>query len=493
MIAALENHLWQSTVFAAVIAILTVVIRRNQAHVRYWLWLTASLKFLVPFALLTAAGSQLPWRSAQHFVPSAVSADVIQVSQPFAQDAGTIEPPITTMPRPRLLWMPEAVISLWLIGVAVVVVIRLRMWRRIRVTVAGSAACPLVDVEIPDVLSIRSAPGLLEPGVVGWWRPVLLMPADIGQHLTSRQLEAVLAHELCHIRRRDNLTAALQMVVESLFWFHPLVWWIGARLIIERERACDETVLSGFGDGQDYAEEILAVCRRYVETPLACVSGVSGADLRKRLDAIIRNRVGARLNGAKKALLGAVLTLVVALPVLAGAFGQAASRPAFNAFEVATIKPASEEPGRWYKMRTPSQFEAHNHSVRSLLAAAYDLPPAAILGGSEWVSSDRWDILAKTPGATRPRVDEQMLMVRQLLTDRFKCTFHREQREFPIFALTIAPRGPKLKGTTMSPDATPTGPPLVAFVVAPGEVRLPARYTTMRELASLLTRVPQVS
>jgi bla regulator protein BlaR1 len=53
-------------------------------------------------------------------------------------------------------------------------------------------------------------------------------------------MEAMLAHELCHVRRRDNLTSAMHMVVEVVFWFHPLVWWIGVRLMEERERACDE-------------------------------------------------------------------------------------------------------------------------------------------------------------------------------------------------------------------------------------------------------------
>jgi uncharacterized protein (TIGR03435 family) len=493
IIPALANHLWQSTVFAAVIAVLTFVFRGNQARVRYWLWLTASLKFLVPFALLIALGNQLPWRSVQQLVPSAVSTEMLQVSQPFVDNAATIDLPVPTGPRQDFPWLLKTIISLWLIGAVLIAVVRLRLWLRIRMTIAGSAPCRLGHVEVPAGLTIRSAPGLLEPGVVGWLRPVLLVPADIAEHLTPRQLESVLAHEVCHIRRRDNLTAALQMVVESLFWFHPLVWWIGARLVVERERACDETVLSGFGDGQDYAEAILAVCRRYAETPLSCVAGVSSADLRKRLDAIIRNRVGVRLTAAKKAFLVAALALIFALPVLAGAFGQASPRPPFKAFEVATIKPASEEPGRWYKMKTPDRFEAHNHSVRTLLSAAYDLPPAAISGGPEWVNSDLWDILAKTPGTIRPRVDEQMSMLRQLLADRFKCTFHREQREFPIFALTLAPRGPKLKATTISPEATPTGPPLVAFVVAPGEVRLPARYTTMQEFASLLTRTSQVS
>ena len=77
----------------------------------------------------------------------------------------------------------------------------------------------------------------------GTVRSVLLVPEGIADRLTPRQLEAVLAHELCHVRRRDNLTSAIHMIVEAMFWFHPLVWWIGARLVEERERACDEDVL----------------------------------------------------------------------------------------------------------------------------------------------------------------------------------------------------------------------------------------------------------
>src|SRR5580765_2969518 len=107
----------------------------------------------------------------------------------------------------------------------------------------------------PATLDVRSVPGLMEPGVVGVWRPVLLVPFDIVTSLTQAQLDAVVAHELCHVRRRDNLTAAIHMLVEAAFWFHPLVWWIGARLVDERERACDEVVMSLAGhDRRVYAE-----------------------------------------------------------------------------------------------------------------------------------------------------------------------------------------------------------------------------------------------
>ena len=74
----------------------------------------------------------------------------------------------------------------------------------------------------------------------------------------------------------DNLTAAVHMVVEGIFWFHPLVWWIGSRLVDERERACDEEVVRLGSEPQVYAESILKTCQFYVESPLSCVPGVTG-------------------------------------------------------------------------------------------------------------------------------------------------------------------------------------------------------------------------
>ena len=172
----------------------------------------------------------------------------------------------------------------------------------------------------------------------------------------------------------------------------------------------------------------------------------------------------------------------------------AQSRPEFDAFEVVTVKPAGLDgavaQGRWIKMESANRFVAHNHAVRTLVAAAYDLPPQAISGGPSWVDSDRWEILAKTPGAVRPTLEEQMSMLRRLLSDRFNLSFHRQSKDFAIFALTVATGGPKLKPTTISPDATPEGPPLVAFSLSPTVVRLPARYLSMSEFASLLQRSP---
>ncbi len=181
---------------------------------------------------------------------------------------------------------------------------------------------------------------------------------------------------------------------------------------------------------------------------------------------------------------------VAALISAAGIFAQSPPpRPAFDEFEVATIKPSDlNSPGRWIRMQSANRFYAKNHTLKTLIQAAYNLTPRAVSGGPSWVESDRYEILAETPGNVRPTLDEQMSMLRKLLADRFQLKFHREEKEFSIYALTIAKSGSKLKESTLDLDATPEGPPLPAFVLAPDTVRLPARAVTMPEIASVLQR-----
>jgi uncharacterized protein (TIGR03435 family) len=164
-------------------------------------------------------------------------------------------------------------------------------------------------------------------------------------------------------------------------------------------------------------------------------------------------------------------------------------RPAFDEFEVATIKPATADlPGRYIRMQTAHQLEARNHTVRTLIAAAFNVSPQAIFGGPAWAGDDRYQILAKTPGEAKPNLDEQMAMLRHLLTDRFHLKFHRESRELPIYALTVAKSGSKLKETTIVPESIPQGPPPLIFVISPQGASLPARYATVADFASVLQR-----
>lgn len=313
MINELMTHLWQSTLFAIVAALLTLVFRKNRAKVRFTLWLSASLKFFIPFALLMNIGSHIQWTPATHeivteYATPAVSLAVEYVAEPFSPAAAP-----SSVVRRNTAWLPTIILSLWACGFLAIVAIRLNLWRRVQAAVHAST-----PLDIPATVGVRSAPGLLEPGVVGLLKPVLLLPEGIVDRLTPSQLEAVLAHELCHVRRRDNLFATVHMIVEALFWFHPLVWWIGARLVEERERACDEDVLNLGNQPRVYADAILNVCKLYTESPLVCVSGVTGANIRRRIEAIMTNRRGQTLNRAKKILLAAAGLAALAGPVVVG-------------------------------------------------------------------------------------------------------------------------------------------------------------------------------
>jgi bla regulator protein BlaR1 len=293
MIGDLTNHLWQSTLFAFVAGLLATALRNNSANVRYWLWFAASCKFFVPFSLLINLGAHLRWAP----IVNEITTPTVPVVWPvIAPPASAVFPFATAATQTFVDWAHVIIFGLWVSGFGAIALTRLQGWRRIRAIVRRST--PLTIPGIPGVdlqasVQVRSSSGLLEPGVVGLWRPVLLVPAGVEESLAPPELEAVLAHELCHALRRDNLTAAIHMIVEAVFWFHPLVWWIGARLVDERERACDEHVLRVFREPRAYAEGILKVCKLYVESPLTCVSGVTGStNIKKRIDDIMNNRVG---------------------------------------------------------------------------------------------------------------------------------------------------------------------------------------------------------
>src|SRR4030095_9294009 len=98
---------------------------------------------------------------------------------------------------------------------------------------------------------------------------------------------AVLAHELCHFRRRDNLATAVHSITQVVFWFYPVVWWVGRRMIAEQENACDEEVLKLGHPPAAYAEGILEVCRSCVVSSFPGSAATGGSDLKKRVTAIM--------------------------------------------------------------------------------------------------------------------------------------------------------------------------------------------------------------
>jgi uncharacterized protein (TIGR03435 family) len=298
--------------------------------------------------------------------------------------------------------------------------------------------------------------------VFGILRPVLLLPDRIVDFLTAQEMQAILAHELCHVRRRDNLATAIHMAVEAVFWFHPLVWWLGVRLMEERERACDEDVLRGGGEPRAYAESILKICEFYLASPLACVAGVTGGDLKRRIEAIMSHRVGLRLNFAKKVALTVAATAAVAGPVGVGIIHvpamraqspQIASPPAASSaakFKVASIRHFSSRPVDPFRRQFITYVAHHLHGGRfeteitldQLIQLAYNVKDFQVVGGPSWANSDRYAFIAKAGG--NATFEQMQPMLRSLLADRFKLTLHRETKELLVDQLEVATGGLKI-------------------------------------------------
>jgi len=185
------------------------------------------------------------------------------------------------------------------------------------------------------------------------------------------------------------------------------------------------------------------------------------------------------------------ITATIMMTLIAGIAGPQTPAPAvplrphFEAFDVATVKPieADAKAGRFFKMEGQNRWIATNYTLKNLIALAYDLNPRTISGGSGWVDSQQFNIEAITPGDVRPVRLEQMQMLRVLLTERFKLTFHRQQKEFSIYELSIAKGGPKLKAA-----AQPNDPPQLIGIVYPGKIEVPATSVTMDDFVAMLQR-----
>lgn len=148
------NHLWQSTVFAILAAILTLAFRKNRAQVRYWLWFSASIKFLIPFWLLMSLGSRLEWTlPARTIATPMVSSTMVQFTQPFPE---TVSFAPSTAGTPH--WVPMTILGVWACGFAAIALIRFRGWLRVRAAVQASS-----PLELPIPVDVRSSRACWSP------------------------------------------------------------------------------------------------------------------------------------------------------------------------------------------------------------------------------------------------------------------------------------------------------------------------------------------
>jgi uncharacterized protein (TIGR03435 family) len=508
------NHLWQSTLFGIAVWLIALALRKNRAAVRHRLWLVASMKFLIPFSILVGIGSHFQ-QTAAVTSPRPVSRIVETISQPFSASGLSFGPLGSTArssstPAPQVGRFPAVLVAVWICGVVANLFWWFRPWRRVR-----RAARVATPSNISGPIRVMYGPERFEPGVFGIFGPVLLLPESITHRLSPAELQAVLAHEFCHVQRRDNLAMAIHMVVEALFWFHPVVWLIKHRLIEEQERACDEEVLGLGSEPMVYAESLLKVCEFYVESPLTFVSGVTGSDLKERVGRIMRNEIGETLNRWRKLVLLAAGIVTLATPIVMGivyaspirpAAAQNVVRPADTPkWEVVSIKPCAPrtvssgggprgggpDSGppfsfsadrmtlkcQWVRDLVQTAYMVYANGVdvasqpggtfKALALARYPIQAIPIEGGPDWMNSERYTIEAKAEGV----VDRGMMqgpMLQALLEERLNLKLHWETREIPVLALTVAKGGSKLKphqegscAEYPAPDfAAPAPPPL---------------------------------
>ncbi len=534
--AAFVNHLWQCTIFAGAAWLVTLALHRNRAGVRHAVWLLASLKFLVPFAVLVSAGSWFGLAS-QTTAPASITQIVETVSLPLSVPPIAVENVVSAAGVPAGgSAIPLLLLMLWLGGAAAMIVVWIVRWRKVAAIVRAGVRAedgPVLDslrrieARVPRTrplpLVVSSSP--FEPGVFGMLRPVLLWPRDLEAHLTLEQIDTILAHEIAHVRRRDNLGAALHMVVQAVFWIHPLVWWIGARLVDERERACDEDVVRMGGDRRAYAESILKTCQWCVEAPLACVAGVTGSNLKRRVEQIMSADARAALTAWTRSLLGFAALVSVAAPIAVGALGapplraepqdrgirEAPAQPAAPAskpaFDVTSVKPNKSGDGRISMLPAANGgWSATNVTLGMLIRIAFQLQDNQIVGGPKWLFEDRFDVLGSgnAPGSAPSLL---LPKLQTLLADRFGLVTHTETRELPMYALVRTREdrlGPNLKPSTATdcpaPPAAGAGNPgpapqplspaqmqVCGVMLGPG--RISSGHVTLDQIANNLSRI----
>jgi bla regulator protein BlaR1 len=501
---ALANHLWQSTIFTAIVGLLTMLLRKHHARIRFSFWLAASIKFLVPFSLLVTLGGLLPKPQQAATSSRAPLYSAIEVAgQPFSVSSATTNGP--AIPPESLLQhlsaqLPFVLAGVWLLGAFVVFLIWVLRWRQVAAVL--QRASPIQQGrEIRLLRSLEERAGRhgrmtlrlsserMEPGVFGIVRTVLIWPEQLSERLDEEQMAAILAHEMTHQQRRDNLAAAIHMLVEILFWFHPMVWWMERRMVEERERACDEAVVRFGSSPEAYAEGLLKACRFCVESPLVCVSGITGADLSRRVRSIMAIRVIHQLGIKGNLLLVVAVAALIAGPVTFGIVSAAqttvgqtdiAQSPSVSAwhtvagdyaasttepltFEIASVKPNHSGETSFSSGFLPGGdgYSAENISLLYLIRTAYGLynvPDEEFEGIPKWARTERFDIVAKVNAADMTEMHkitraQRGMMLQTLLADRFQLRVHFRSKELPVFALVIAKNGPKLEAAKPSAGA----------------------------------------
>jgi beta-lactamase regulating signal transducer with metallopeptidase domain len=310
---ALVHFLWQGALVGLATAGTLSLLKKNSAAMRYAV-AAGALLLMVVLPVATAVrlagspvtASTLVASSPQQTTPSSPGGTGGRLGEEGRGDEGFS----AAIPTPFLPW----VLNFWLAGVALLSVYHLGGFVQARrLTRSGHSLGGDLDTTVRSLarrLGIARAVQLLEsaavpvPAVIGWLRPVILVPASALAGLSPQQLEAVLAHELAHVRRHDYLINLLQAAVETLLFFHPAVWWVSSQMRRERENCCDDLAVAICGDRLVYARALADLEGLRMPSPRLAMA-VDGGSLLDR----IRRLVGAPAPRSRRSWLAGVVAL----------------------------------------------------------------------------------------------------------------------------------------------------------------------------------------
>lgn len=299
----LLDSLWQGALLALLAALLLSVLRRRSAALKH----VVGMVFLLAMALLPLATFM------SLMTAGSVTASTGSVT-PAPQGAATLE---LLSPGVRLILAPTWLTWFWFAGV-VVMLLRLigggwmvRKLDRKAFTALSPIWLTRIDalrhaMGIRREVAVRLLQGVGLPCSARVWRPVIWLPISMLTQLTPDQIEALLAHELAHVRRLDWIWNGLQRVIEALLFYHPGVWWLGRRIRQERENACDDLAVAACGDAIVLAEALANLERFRMPTHIFALSA-NGGSLMQRVTRLLLPNTPVRLSWSVPVGLLAVL------------------------------------------------------------------------------------------------------------------------------------------------------------------------------------------
>jgi uncharacterized protein (TIGR03435 family) len=459
----LVHFVWQGTVVAFAAALALHVCRHQQASTRYLIACGAMVAMLL-CATLTAALVEAPAASiAGAPVPVATSANgSVDVLLPIPMGATEAASPAARFQlEPLLPW----IVSAWLAGVLVLLARVVAGWWRVRslhqhalLTMRSSwqhAADRLAGrLGLARVVRIVELSGVDVPLVVGCLRPIVVLPIAALSSLNAAQVEAIIAHELAHVRRHDYIVNLMQTLAETLLFYHPAVWWLSARIRDEREHCCDDVAVAVCGDAAEYAAALTEL-EASRTGGLSLAAAATGGSLLNRVRRILRVEISDDSRMSPLAI--GVVALAVGAALGVSLVAQAPAPAESPTFEVASVRPNTSGDNKQMVQILPGgRYNGINIPPRLLIMNSYGLQPQQLVGAPDWISSERFDIVAKAEGDLGPPVSRDgpsrlQLMIRALLEERFKLKVHREPREVPVYALVLArPDGRLGSGLTVS-------------------------------------------